>query len=98
MKVQGDLPRPRRRHSGTFIGSNLVVFGGFNGQYFNDLNYINLFELPLRRNSLTMQAKDGCQWVNRRLLADIQLGTRDNRVFYGHRGLIIDRFADKEQW
>lgn len=43
LKVMGELPRARRRHSSNFIGSCLIVFGGFNGEYFNDLHYINTF-------------------------------------------------------
>jgi hypothetical protein len=27
------------------VGSNMVIFGGFNGEYFNDLHYINVFEV-----------------------------------------------------
>ena len=42
MKNPKDAPIPRRRHCATFIGSSLVLFGGFNGQYFNDLHYINV--------------------------------------------------------
>ena len=37
-------PCARRRHSGGFIGSSLVLFGGFDGVYFDDLFYINLFK------------------------------------------------------
>lgn len=40
-----DIPKPRRRHCGCFVGSSLVIFGGFNGEYFNDLYYINVFEV-----------------------------------------------------
>jgi len=36
-------PKARRRHSGGFIGSSLVIYGGFDGNYFDDLVYINLF-------------------------------------------------------
>ena len=36
-------PEARRRHSGGFIGSSLVLFGGFDGSYFDDLFYINLY-------------------------------------------------------
>lgn len=32
-----EAPCPRRRHSANFIGCSLLVFGGFNGNYFNDL-------------------------------------------------------------
>ncbi|MCB0369688.1 MAG: hypothetical protein KDD45_09665 [Bdellovibrionales bacterium] len=37
-------PTARRRHSGGFIGSSLVLFGGFDGSYFDDLFYINLYQ------------------------------------------------------
>jgi hypothetical protein len=37
-----DAPIPRRRHCAAFMGSSLLVFGGFNGEYFNDLHYITL--------------------------------------------------------
>lgn len=37
-----DAPIARRRHCAAFIGSSLMIFGGFNGEYFNDLNYITL--------------------------------------------------------
>ena len=42
MKNLKSAPTPRRRHCATFVGSSLVVFGGFNGEYFNDLHYINI--------------------------------------------------------
>lgn len=38
-----DQPKPRRRHCAGFVGSCMVAFGGFNGEYFNDLFYINVF-------------------------------------------------------
>jgi hypothetical protein len=40
-----DQPKPRRRHCASFVGSCMIIFGGFNGEYFNDLHYINVFEL-----------------------------------------------------
>lgn len=42
LKVSGDVPKARRRHSACFLGSNMLIFGGFNGEYFNDLHYINV--------------------------------------------------------
>lgn len=44
MKTKTEIPKARRRHSACFVGSNMIVFGGFNGEYFNDLYYINVFE------------------------------------------------------
>lgn len=41
-------PNARRRHGGGFIGSSLVLFGGFDGNYFDDLFYINLYEAGSR--------------------------------------------------
>lgn len=43
MKITGECPKARRRHSAVLLGSCMVVFGGFNGEYFNDLHYINVF-------------------------------------------------------
>lgn len=31
----------------------MVIFGGFNGEYFNDLHYINVFEAKKKINSRT---------------------------------------------
>jgi len=31
MKVAGDIPRARRRHSVVFQGSCMIIYGGFNG-------------------------------------------------------------------
>jgi len=35
---------PRRKHTSTLIGNSIVSFGGFNGEYLADLNFI---EIPL---------------------------------------------------
>jgi hypothetical protein len=31
MKTNADVPKARRRHSACFVGSNMLIFGGFNG-------------------------------------------------------------------
>lgn len=43
LKIAAELPKARRRHSACFIGSCMIIFGGFNGEYYNDLYYINVF-------------------------------------------------------
>ena len=45
LKISSELPKARRRHSACFVGSCMLIFGGFNGEYYNDLYYINVFEL-----------------------------------------------------
>ena len=36
------IPKSRRRHSAVFIGRSMVLFGGFDGRYLNDMYYINV--------------------------------------------------------
>jgi hypothetical protein len=35
------LPKPRRRHSSVFIASSLLVFGGFDGGFYNDMHILH---------------------------------------------------------
>lgn len=35
-------PPARRRHSAVFIASSLLMFGGFDGDFYNDLNVLHL--------------------------------------------------------
>jgi hypothetical protein len=44
-------PAARRRHGGGFIGSSLVLFGGFDGNYYDDLFYINLHKSKAKVSS-----------------------------------------------
>ena len=39
-----NAPKARRRHSGGFMGSCLILYGGFDGNYYDDLFYINVFK------------------------------------------------------
>lgn len=39
-----NAPNARRRHGGGMVGSSLVLFGGFDGSYYDDLFYINLYK------------------------------------------------------
>jgi len=48
LKVAGEAPKPRRRHSACFLGNSMLVFGGFNGEYYNDLHYINI-KIPKKK-------------------------------------------------
>ena len=43
-KAMINAPSPRRRHSSAFVGSSLLVFGGFNGEYYNDLYFLTFNE------------------------------------------------------
>jgi hypothetical protein len=39
--VTGPLPKPRRRHSAVFVSGSLILFGGFDGNFFNDLQILD---------------------------------------------------------
>lgn len=41
MEVNGPLPKPRRRHSAVFVSGSLVLFGGFDGTFYNDLQILD---------------------------------------------------------
>ena len=44
LNQSGSIPEPRRRPGSTKIGSCMILFGGFNGSYFNDLYYLDLLD------------------------------------------------------
>ena len=35
------MPKARRRHSSLFVSGSLIMFGGFDGNFFNDLNILD---------------------------------------------------------
>jgi N-acetylneuraminic acid mutarotase len=34
-------PKPRRRHSAIFVSGSLILFGGFDGNFYNDLHVLD---------------------------------------------------------
>ena len=58
LKVSSDsLPKPRRRPSTCFVGSCLLMFGGFNSDYYNDLHFINVAEPFVKAKAYTPELK-----------------------------------------
>lgn len=41
LEVSGPLPKPRRRHSAVFVSGSLLLFGGFDGNFYNDLQILD---------------------------------------------------------
>ena len=92
-----EAPKPRRRHCGCFVGSNLMVFGGFNGEYFNDLFYINVFEVKSRMNSIISTLYNNSvanpfKYLNNPDFYDHIVQTTDNKKVYIAKGLIAECF------
>ena len=42
VQYEGRAPQPRRRHGSVLVGDCLLIFGGYNGKYFNDFSFIKL--------------------------------------------------------
>jgi N-acetylneuraminic acid mutarotase len=42
IEVGHQIPSPRRRHSCIFVSNCLVMFGGFDGEFFNDINIMDM--------------------------------------------------------
>ncbi len=59
-ETNGKLPKSRRRQSSCMIGSSMVIFGGFNQEYLNDLQYISLFSCrdTLKKDNYINQQDD----------------------------------------
>ena len=80
-----DYPKPRRRHCASFVGSCMVVFGGFNGEYFNDLHYINVFELI---NKAAILEEPVMKFVGNSELANCFVETETGEKVDVHGGLL----------
>ena len=52
------LPKPRRRASAVFIASSLIMFGGFDGEFYNDLHALHLNEKAKRTNYISPSTLD----------------------------------------
>jgi len=93
-------PKPRRRHSAVFVSGALVMFGGFDGSFYNDLNICD-FSKPSKQvitiEPSTIDA-DYKSLVNSQESADIVF-TLDHPArpqVYGHKALILFRAIEKE--
>lgn len=67
-------PKPRRRHSAVFIASSLLMFGGFDGNFYNDLNILHTnktFKETIKVSDSTLH-RDLSNVVNAPELSDIE--------------------------
>lgn len=57
LRPEGSIPSPRRRHCAGFIGSGLVIFGGFDGYFHNDLYYLDVkcyYNVKIPKSTITL--------------------------------------------
>lgn len=56
----------------------MLIFGGFNGQYFNDLHYISVHESkPKYEITSVSDERNLCEYINKREHADYCIKTKD---------------------
>lgn len=55
LEIGHPRPKPRRRHSCILVSNCLVMFGGFDGEFFNDLH---VMDLESKRGSSLMEVDD----------------------------------------
>lgn len=73
------------------MGSSLLVFGGFNGEYFNDLHYITLQD---SRNWVSRSQIVGrlTQMVDNPLFSDSKIELVGGETVHLHRSLMLPAF------
>ena len=65
------MPKPRRRACINFVGNCLIMFGGFNSQYFNDLHFINVTDGLEKPKKYSRKTIEFVKMVNNKQNADI---------------------------
>lgn len=93
LKVFTDsIPHPRRRPSTCFVGCCLIMFGGFNSDYYNDLHFINVAENKVKPLRSLINPEDSLQYINNPKFSDSSLKTNDGLFIYCHKGLLQKYF------
>jgi hypothetical protein len=100
IEIADAKPKPRRRHSALFVCGALVMFGGFDGNFFDDLNILDL--QTQGKSQLTVPKSTICEdyfsLVNNPESADIifELNDAGKSKVYAHRALVLFRLIQRE--
>ena len=101
------MPKPRRRHSAVFVSSTLVMFGGFDGEFFNDMHLLHMNgQTNASSSSSTRQGstllEDYVQLVDKKehsnivfLLDPIVEGGQQQAV-HANKSLVLFRLFERE--
>jgi hypothetical protein len=73
----------------------MLMFGGFNSEYFNDLHYINVTELWTKPKKYARNFVDYEKLINVKELADYQILTNEGEVVYCHKGILLQNFESE---
>ena len=101
LEVSGPLPKPRRRHSAVFVSGALVLFGGFDGSFYNDLQILDFQSAKKQviRIQPTSISQDYKSLVNSEENSDLCFvldSSKSREVVLGHKPLVLFRLLHRE--
>lgn len=96
-------PKPRRRHSSVFIASSLLMFGGFDGTFYNDLHILHTNKTA--KESITVSPStlihNLAAVVNDPEVSNIEFVLKassqaSQQVVYANKSLVLYRLVERE--
>ena len=91
--VFSHVPRPRRRHSAVFLGNQMVIFGGFDGGFFNDMHYAEFKKVYNAKDKDENYIADTLKCINNPFRSDINFilnyGKQNQSIFYSHSYILL---------
>lgn len=100
IEIKGQLPKPRRRHSGLFVSGSFIMFGGFDGSFYNDLQFLDF--LSPKKQVIQLQEStmysDYHRLINQKDSFDIKfiLDNHDKSLIFAHKALVLFRTIQRE--
>jgi len=86
-------PVPRRRHSAVFLGNQMIIFGGFDGSFYNDMQYATFSDLVEDDYLENVYIKDTLNWINNSFQSDIYFifhsDTHSPITIYCHSNMLV---------
>ena len=70
----------------------MVIFGGFNGEYFSDLAYINVLDSRPRQLKTDNIDREMTKWVGKSTLSDGHIKSTNGKSIPVHKGLMTMQF------
>lgn len=89
LQIDQSAPKPRRRHSCILVSGCVVMFGGFDGEFYNDLHLLDV--LPTQKDvnvTPSTKAQDYLGMVNSQADSDITLKI-GSECLHLHKALLL---------
>lgn len=101
IEIGHPIPKPRRRHSCILVSNCLVMFGGFDGEFFNDINIMDLSRYSINKSLIKESTKDEdfSRLVNSFEDHDIIFKVQGQdccQNVYANKALVLYRAVEKE--